>query len=80
MASRKQLEARAKRKGCQLIITSYSAELIAPAGMTFEGYHSTLDYYEEGKVFTWNHLYALLGKLQPCPYENCCQVKREDNK
>lgn len=76
MASRKQLEARAKRKGFKLTITSYSAELVAPAGKTFDGYHSVVDYFTDGKVEAWNYLYFLCGKLEDCPYENCCQ--RED--
>jgi hypothetical protein len=70
----KHLKARAERKGAILIVKPDSAELIAPAGKTFEGYHSTVDYFDDGKATTWAIFNGYLNNLVDCEYENCCQA------
>lgn len=72
MASKKQIEAKAKKLGAEFVVTADGAHLGAPAGMIFEGYHSTfIPFYLDGKQSVWDDFYTYLKNLEPCTYANC---------
>jgi hypothetical protein len=72
MASKKQVEAKAKKLGAEFVVTSDGAHLGAPAGMIFEGYHSSfMPFYLDGKQAVWDEFFTYLKNLEVCTYTNC---------
>jgi hypothetical protein len=74
MASRKQVEAKAKRLGGELNVTRYEAELVSPKGILWDGYHYNIDYFEDGKQCTWDYFWDCMKSPRNCDC-GCGEVK-----
>lgn len=70
MASRKQVETKAAKLGGKLIVTRDNATLISPAGFHWDGYHSQVDYFDDGKQETWDYFWIAVNKQEPCNCES----------
>ena len=73
MASKAQVAAKAAKLGASFqIIDNQGAHLGAPAGLTFEGYHTSyVEFYHDGKQAVWDDFWGYLKNLEPCPFEGC---------
>lgn len=74
MASRKQIETKANKLGGKLIVTRDHAELVSPAGFHWDGFHSQIDYFDDGKQETWNYFWIAVNKQEPC---DCSEPKKQ---
>lgn len=77
MASRKQVETKATKLGGKLIATRDSATLISPAGFHWDGYHSQVDYFDDGKQETWDYFWIAINKQEPCDCESATKEPKE---
>jgi len=72
MASKKQVEAKALKLGAHFSVDSNGANLGAPAGMIFDGYHAIYSpFYLDGKQSVWDEFWDYLKSLEPCDYALC---------
>lgn len=77
MASRKQVETKAAKLGGKLIVTRDNATLISPAGFHWDGYHSQVDYFDDGKQETWDYFWIAVNKQEPCDCESTTKNPKE---
>lgn len=66
MASRKQVEAKAKKLGGQLIVDYWQAQLISPKGKLWDGYHYQNDYFDDGKQAAWDYFWVCMKNERDC--------------